>query len=444
MKYIEQIKSYLLAFLVLLSIVLTLMIWNYKPDYEFIEEAQVDEIMIGNTKELQDVLKPYRLLFRQDDQFYGTVSNDVIQDVYNKLSTWEAHEIDLIDSNLSDAEINEMLRLNNRLTLFFNEEVPLQVFNSILPFNEKEIPDANFTRLILDWTDVSSNNQLQLLFLNTEKRILFRSNIDLPNSIQFMEAIVDPIIEYRAYFEVERDSLLSLYVAQETMESIQYTYLTDETSPAIFKNILFGDPGIVRRSTDNTRTEKYNDGTSLMTVDTQNHILNYVYPPAESIAPILPAQLLFDSFDFINDHGGFTGDFRFSSMNVDKHVAEYQLFVQGHPIYSSLTTARIITTWGENRIFRYRRPYYSIDPSNDLKTFRTMRQLAPGEEVIEYLKNMEDQPFDEIDEIIVGYHLMQDAKKGLFLLEPSWFIISNNVWTRISPEQLGGANDGLE
>ncbi len=442
MKYIEQIKSYLLAFLVLLSIVLTLMIWNYKPEYTVIEEAQVDEIMIGDTKQLQDILKPYRLLYRQEDQFYGTVSNDVIQSVYDKLSTWDAHEVDLINSNLSDEQMNKMLRENNRLTLFFNEEVPLQVFSGILPFNEREVPDANFTRLIIDWSEVLSNNQLQLLFLNTKKRILLRSTIDISNSMQFMEEIVDPIKEYQAYFEVERESLLSLYVAQEAMESIQYTYFMDKTSPDLYKNILFGDLGIVKRSTDNTREEKYNDGTSVMTVDTQNHILNYVYPQAESIAPIPSATLLSDSFNFINDHGGFTADYRFSSMNVGKHVTEYQLFIQGYPIYSSITTSRIITTWGENRIYRYRRPYYSID--NEIRSFRTTKQLPSGDEVIEYLKNMKDQPFDEIDEIIVGYSLVQDIKKGIFLLEPSWFIISNNVWTRILPEQLGGANDGLE
>lgn len=444
MKYIEQIKSYLLTFLVLLSIAFTLMIWNYKPEYTVIEEAQVDEIMIGETKKLQDVLKPYRLLYRQDDHFHGTVSNDVIGNVYDTLLTLDAHEINLINSNLSDEKINEMLRINNRLTLFFNEEVPLQVFSGILSFNEKELPDASFTRLILDWTDVLSNNQLQLLFLNTEKRILLRSTVELPNSIQFMEKIVNPIQEHQAYIEVERDSLLSLYVAQEAMESIQYTYFMEKTSPDIYKNILFGDLSIVKRNIVNTWEEKYNDGTSLMTVDTQNHILNYVYPTAESIVPIPSALLLLDSFAFINDHGGFTSDYRFSSMNVGKHVTEYQLFLHGYPIYSSVTTTRIITTWGENRIFRYRRPYYSIESSNDIRSFRTTEQLQSGEEVIRYLKNMKDQPLDEIDEIIVGYHLLQDTEKGLYLLEPSWFMISNNVWTRISPEQLGGTHDGLE
>lgn len=444
MKYIEQIKSYLLTFLVLLSIVLTLMIWNYKPEYGFIEETPVDEIKIGNTKQLQDVLKPYRLLFRQDDQFYGTVSNDVIQDVYNEMSMWDTHEVDLINSNLSDAKMNDMLRMNNRLTLFFNEEVPIQVFNGILRFNEKELPDASFTRLIIDWTDVATNNQVALLFLNTEKRILLRSNIEVPNSTQFIEKFVDPIPEYHAYFEVERESLLSLYVAQEAMESIQYTYFMDKLSTDTFKNLLFGDPSIVQRNIESAQAEKYTDGTSLMTVDTQNLILNYVYPPAESIAPIPSARLLFDSFDFINDHGGFTSDYRLSLINAEKHITEYQLFVQGYPIYSSLTTTRISTTWGENRIFRYRRPYYSFDPSIDIKSVRTMKQLASGEEVIEYLEHKGNLPFDEIDEVIVGYHLIQDAENDLILLDPSWFIISNNVLKRISPEHLGGAVDGLE
>lgn len=443
MKYVEQFKSYLLALLVLLSIIFTLMIWNYKPEYAFIEETQVNEVMIGEQKPLQDILKPYRLLFRQNEQFYGTVANDAIHNVYKSLSMWEIHETELIRSNLTDTEMNELLRMDNRLALFYNEAIPLQVFNGIVPFNEKALPDASFTRLILDWSNVPSTNKLQLLFLNTEKRLLLRSTVELPNPVQFMEEVVSPIPEYHTYFEVERDSLLSLYVAQDAMESSQYTYYMDQTSPAIFKNILFSDPSIVQRNTESTQTEKYTDATSLMTVDTQNRILNYVYPQAESIAPIPSARLLRDSMDFINDHGGFTADFRLSSMNVGKHVIEYQLFLQGYPIYSPVATS-IVTTWGENRIFRYRRPYYSIDSGTNITIDQTVKQLASGEEIIEYIKDMKEQPFDEIDEVLVGYHLRQDAKLELFSLEPSWFIISNNEWTRVLPEQLGGEFSGLE
>ena len=111
-----------------------------------------------------------------------------------------------------------------------------------------------------------------------------------------------------------------------------------------------------------------------MTVDTQRKVLNYVYPAAESITPIPAAYLLRESFDFINDHGGVTADYRLTSMNIPKHVTEYQLYLQGFPVHSSMTSTRISTTWGDNSIFRYRRPYYLLDM--DIKSEKTMKELT--------------------------------------------------------------------
>ena len=51
----------------------------------------------------------------------------------------------------------------------------------------------------------------------------------------------------------------------------------------------------------------------------------------------------------------------------------------------------------------------------------------------------------DIDEIVIGYYLLQDQdEEKLFILEPSWFIISNNERLRISPERIGGTYRGLE
>ncbi|MGN7477717.1 YycH family regulatory protein [Solibacillus silvestris] len=443
MKYIEQIKSLLLAFLVLLSIVFTLLIWNYKPDYELIGESQIDEVLIGKPKELQDVLKPYRLLYRQNDQFSGTVSPNVLNDFYSYLRTWQTYELDLIDSNLSNQKMNGILRKNNRVTMFFNDEVPLQVFSNVLSFDDNDVLDASFTHLIVDWSNVSANNQLQLLFLNTEKRLLFRAYADLLDTDQFLAEVIEPSGNYSPYIEIEREASRSLYVDQNPILSTRYKYLVDEISPDVFKSVVFSNPKIVQRSEENEQSEKYTDDISFMTVDKKNRIFNYVYPLAESIAPIPSSKLLVDSFDYVNDHGGFTLDYRFSTMNIGKHMTEYQLFLQGYPIYSKTTTTRILTTWGENRIFRYRRPYYSIE--SDIPTERAQKKLVSGEQAIEYILTMEDYPFKEVDEVVVGYYLMQDKEdEKVFILEPSWFAISNNESTHISPELAGGITDGLE
>ncbi|MER2038175.1 MAG: two-component system activity regulator YycH [Solibacillus sp.] len=451
MKYIEQIKSILLTFLVLLSLVLTLLIWNYKPDYELIEETQIDEVLVGEQKELKDVLKPYRLLFHDEGQFYGTVSTNVINQLYDHLMTLNTGDVDLINSNISDVKMNEMIRTNNRVTLFFNDEIPLHVFKDILPITDSDLPDGNFTRLIIDYANIDSKNQVQLLFLNTEKKILFGAVAELDDPNLFKEEFITSVTDFSPYMEVERDMRRSLYIAQNPIETIQYRYFIDTMGPLDkYKDILFSDPNIVQHNVENLQSERYTDGTSLMTADTQNRILNYVYPPAESVAPIPSARLLKDSFDFINEHGGFTEDYRYSSMNVKKHNIKYQLFLQGYPIYSKMTTTHIVTTWGENRLFRYRRPYYTIE--SDITSIHTIKELASGEKTIEHIRSMEDYSLDEIDEIVVGYYLMQDQNqdeeqiqdRDVFLLEPSWFIISNDDWTRISPDKLGGSENGLE
>lgn len=441
MKYIEQIKSFILAFLVFLSVVLTLIIWNYQPDYELIEETQVEEVPIGGPKQYQDILKPYRVLFRENDAFTGTVSNSVLNELYSNLITWQVQGIKLLNNSITDTKVNEQLSINNRVTLFFNEEIPMQSFSNVLTFADKDQLDTSFTHLIIDWSNAEQYDQLQLLFLNTEQRILLQGYVNLPDSQRFLAQVIQPSQNYTSYIEVERDAMRSLYVPKDAIEATKYTYLDDEISPENFKNIVFTDPTIVQRNVENEQSDKYTDGTSLMTVDRQNRILNYVYPPAESIAPIPASKLLSESFDFVNDHGGFTADFRLSSMNIEKHNMVYQLFLQGYPVYSSnITTTQIITTWGENRLFRYRRPYYSLE--GDIPNERSVQSLPSGEAVVKYLRNLEDYPFDEIDEIVMGYFLMQNPDS--YILEPSWFVISNNARTRLTPEQIGGVMNGLE
>ncbi|MEK4387910.1 two-component system activity regulator YycH [Solibacillus sp. FSL W7-1464] len=442
MKYIEQIKSLLLTFLVTLSVVFTLLIWNYKPEYETIKETQVEEELVGQSKELQEVLKPYRLLYRQNEQFSGTVATATINEFYSQLRTWEIYDLDLVDTELSNIKMNDMLRKDNRVTMFFNEEMPLQVFSSLLSFNDNEIPEASFTRLIVDWSNIEKNGQLQILFLNTEKRLLYSAYAGLPDKEYFMKKVIEPANGFSQYVEVERDNLRSLYVAKDPIQSSTYTYLVDpvsvETSVSSFKKILFTDLKIVKPNNEGPQSERFTDGTSLMTVDNQNRIINYVHPPAESIAPISSSKLLIDSFNFVNDHGGFTQDFRLSYMNIGKHITEYQLFVQGYPVHSEVTTTRLATTWGENRIFRYRRPYYSI--GSFVKS--TQRELDSGEQIIESLRTENNELFKESDEIVVGYQLTQNA--DVIVLNPSWFAITNNVWKPLTPKEIGGVEVGLE
>jgi len=440
-KYIEQVKSISLTLLVFLSIALTFFIWTYTPNYELIEQSEIEEVTIGEKKEIVDVLKPYKLLYRLDNEWKGTVSATAMDGVMKSFSQWKVTDLLQVEPKLTVYKLNDMISEDNRFTLFFMGNVPLRVFQEVLPFNEQDLPEITFNRMIVDWDNYRSK-ELYLFFINTEEKSVYRGTVRIPNGLHFIEELVEPAKEYGNYQEIERTGAPSLFAVDEPVETIKYTYYIDETKPELFRNVLFADPNLVQRNEDSTQSEKYTDGMSLMTVDTISKTINYVYPAAESSASIAPSKLLQNSFDFVNEHGGITDDYRIMPLTGDNHQIDYLMFLQGLPVVSYETTTRLSTIWGDNRIFRYKRPYYSLEM--DITSEKEIKALPSGLEVIQWINTNENLALLDLDEIVVGYYLSKSENQNLYTLEPSWFYVQDGNLFRITPEMLGGVISGLE
>lgn len=436
-KYYEQVKSITLLLLVLLSVALTFIIWTYTPDLTTIEKSETEEVSIGVKKEIVEALQPYKAIFRKGNEWKGTTSAVALENIMDSMKNWEASNLLQVNTNVSAQNINEMIQGNNRVTLFFTGDIPFQTFNSALPFTDVNLPEVTFNRMIIDWNKYLFRD-LQAFFI-TDNNDVYRSNISIPNASQFMEKIINPVEEYDTYKEININDSPSLYAIDGKVETNKYTYYLNEFSPELFKKVLFADPSIVLRNVDSATSEKYTDWMAMMTVDTLNKSLNYAYPAAESSSYILPSKLVRDSFNYINEHGGFTADFRLAYMNVESHLVDYQLFLQGLPVYSYETMTRISTIWGENQIFLYRRPYYDLDMFE-----REMRELPSGEEIIQEIQESNEVELSEIEEIIIGYYLSKDENQKTITLEPDWFYIRNGIWNRVMPKIVGGVENGLE
>ena len=434
MKNVEQIKSFFLVLLVILSLILTFSIWSYKPKYKTIEESQVEQIEIGKQKELYEIIKPIRIVASENNRLIGTVENKPITKIMKSLNILKATDLRFIQSNLSEEEINNEIRAENRMTLFFPAEVPVNTFSSILNFSQKLLPDVSFNRLVIDWDDYDEHNNLRIIFISEEKRIMYNTQVTVDNE-SFKSTFMDSLSDMIPYMEYERNKKLALYIPVDSIELEQYVYKIDEISPEIFKGILFKDPNIVQKYPESTTATKYTDGMSIMTSDAGTKTINYAYPASESINEINHSDLIQNSVDFINSHGGMTGDFRYVYSNALKHITEYQLFLKGLPVYSSVTTNRITTTWGEKQIFKYKRPFFQLEMDFSSRFVH----LPSGMEIIKSLQNVQ-----EIDDIVLGYYITQNENNRIYTLEPSWFIIRDESWTRLTSELIGGIEYGLE
>lgn len=441
MKYVEQTKSAILFILVLLSMFLTVSIWTYKPVYPTFEtnSDDVEEIMIGEKKELQDILKPYRLLANDDDKLLGTTSTKSMDDMIELMQKWQINDFMLIDNDINMEEVNEYIEKNKRFLFMFNTAIPLNQFSNILKFGEAELPQAAFNRIVVDWANIETRKSVDIYFLNTENKTAYRAHAHVDDVNAYTKSMGDTLKNFMTYEEVERDNALSLYVPTGEIESIEYEYYINEVSVEVFKNMFFPDTPVIDRNAESDNVDRYIDGLALMTLDKYSKVVNYTYPAAENVADISPGKLLRNSFEYINEHGGFTADYRFSSMNVDKHITEYQLYVQGLPVFSGNIGTRIATTWGDDRIFSYRRPYYSLDIGG-----QTIKKLPTANEIVTYIKNNPEESLEEVQELQIGYYLTQEQERNLFKLEPSWFVVKGNSWQRILNEDVGGRANGLE
>lgn len=179
-----------------------------------------------------------------------------------------------------------------------------------------------------------------------------------------------------------------------------------------------------------------------MTVDTKNKMLNFVYPSAESNEIAIPSELLFQSVDFINEHGGWTDDFRFTYLNPITRTIKFTLFTDGLPVYGDVSgMTEILTTAGNNRMFKYVRPYYSFDKT--LLIEREAVEMPAGIEILQKIKEQKKVDIERIEDVAMGYILVQDFERNLFILEPHWFYLINNQWYRYTPGREGGMRHGL-
>ncbi|MFX3674352.1 MAG: YycH family regulatory protein [Paenisporosarcina sp.] len=443
MKYVEHVKSAFLLFLVGLSMTLTFSIWTYTPTYDKMQKAPAMDISIAESKRLDDVVKPYKMLFSFENGLTGTSTAFDVERILGVMKEWEFRELTMINNNLSPAELNEYSKAHNRFTIFYPTDIPFPVFDNIMPFSSTKIQETGFDRIIVDW-NFTADGDITVYFASSSTNLLYAAKANKVGNQKIEDKIIKPAMNFSKYEEIQRQDKLSLFVPSKEVEIIRYTYILKEIPPVQFKDALFDNPNKVRRSSTGSFNEEYSDDTALMNVDLLDRTFKYSYPAAESSIPGIPSEIFFDSLDFVNEHDGWTDDYRFVGLEPINQGINYQLYLQGYPVFSEMSSTTINTFWGNDQIYKYVRPYYTLDLDLSLPSETEVMILPSGKQAENMLAQVSKLDVSSVKEITVGYYLTRDDEKGLLHLEPSWFYLTDKVWTRITPETLGGGKFGLE
>ena len=437
LKYVETVKSVVLISLIVLSTTLTFSIWTYTPKYKTIEQAPTVEASIADKKEIEAIVKPYKLLFHFEEGLKGTMESDEIDSLISTLKDWKISDLEIADRDFSEEKLDIFLREKNRLTLFYQEVVPISVYSNVLNIDVSSVPEFLFDRIIVEWNSRKSLTNLH--FISSKNKTRYSAKVAAANP----QTLLSKGLDYEAYTEVNpNQDTRFIAVPENPVEFIRNTSYIAEISPSKFRDALFSDRNAVTRSQVGLNREEYQDDHALMSVNTASKKLQFVHPIAESDDSAIPSELLLNTIGFMNEHGGWTDEFRYSYIDPVRRYVKFQLFVRGLPVFSDTMPTEIEEVWGEDGIFRYARPYYTLDLTHEFKT--DTEHLMPGKEMAEILMESKVVDFKAIEEITPGYSMNQDTDLDIFILEPTWYYMINDSWISFSPEHLGGESIGLE
>ncbi len=439
LKYIEPIKSIVLILLVILSIILTFSIWTYTPHFEMNEPLPPVDVSIAEKKKISEIIKPYKTVFNFDDMLRGTTSQTDIDAIVDEMTEWQISNIALVNNDFQAEDLSKLLRKKNRFTLYFHGEVPLTVYENVLKVDEINIPEILFDRIVVDWNP--ANSEMDIYFVSRANKMLYSAKAKAEDLRGFNRSILPKARELAEYREVNPNSSSFVAVPTGPVETKSYTYIEDENSPDRFRDALFSDPNAVWRSRVGSNKEEFGDDYAMMSVDLERKTLKYFLRATESRELAIPSELLLNTINYVNEHEGWTDEFRYTSIEPESRTVKFRLFLDGLPVYTdSSSSTEIVQKWGKDQIFSYNRPYYT------LKTpFVVKSELLPsGIDIAERLSKLITLDFDTVEEIAPGYFMKHDLVKGIFILEPTWFYLMKGNWNRFSPESLGGEPIGLE
>ncbi|GER70046.1 transcriptional regulator [Weizmannia acidilactici] len=427
---LEKAKTFILTLLVLFSVFLTWMIWNNQPNYDWLNLKDLDNIAIAKEKKVSDVVLPVKILYHENSLTTGTVHDGEISRVMNLLKTWT---FDMSSSRLlPKKDLYGLMSGKNRIELDFPNPVPFSVYQNVLNFANKKIPNGNFDHIVVE-LNKGTKNLNHVYFISLVSNKVYEASTDQKAIQVFIAKLNENHDLYKPYEEFSLSGSRKVYLPAGNPVMNQYKYATTEIDIDKFKKALFVDPNFVKRVAG-----EYTNGISLLRTDESNKVLTYVNPGENIGYSMDPNHLLTRAIDFINQHSGWMDQYQYFEMNEKENKVVFRLFKDGYPVFNNDGMAEIQEYQGKNEIYKYVRPYYALSLNLPIKSAAV--QLASARNVIAQLQKDPSIQMDKVTDIAAGYRLIkEEGNEGIVSLKPAWYYCYNGTW-----RMVGGDEDGLE
>lgn len=442
MRIKELVKSIILGALVLSSIVLTVLIWDFSPDSTDIDNEPTKEVTkaIGPRfdTDISQVVAPLQLIDVHGTKVEGMPATSEVNhltDVFNKQHikkvVYIENEQTLLLRELSD----------HFLVLDYPTDIPLSMYlGETLDLQAKVPNHFKFDRLLYD-IDTSDHLVVYAIGRDRHTAVKLTTSVKVESVKQHLNELQTALRPYMNVSTNEDTINKATYIyAQKSPENLKtYRTIFNHINVEDLNAILFDDTPIVR--TTKSGNTIYNNNTGVVNYDPDKKTYHYTNLSEDEHSTRDMNISIPRTFDYINEHGGFTDDFRLFQTNDEQGLITYQMFLNGRPIFYPNQLNQIHVSWGERGIFEYSRGLLKTNVTID--NGKKADELPTAEDIRASLAGNNTIDFRKVEQMVVGYRMVSEKGPDDRLeiqensqFEPTWYVKHAGTWYEYDDGEL--------
>lgn len=410
------IKSVVLIFLVMLSLVLSYLIITYKPDYEIFTKRTTQKAQEADKDNLLSFLMPDTIVKSEKDAREEPIVANSITKVATAQVLKEKDKQKNILKLLSNTESTEA-RVRNRDI----EEVTSNGYEKI-SINYQIALDSSIIKPLF-FSEETSNVSLDfdtIVILKDRPNILYFYKTGDKNYLQvtLKEQVYNSVLdEFNKGKEVYGKYSLNnrfIYLKENVENSVVDEYSAEEVNVYKLAKDIFAKKDNIRQSADNEIT----DGYSIL--KTLTNRLSYTNPSNEGGKEVSPITAVSNTVELLEL--GYAGEGNYQLTTSLEGITIFQEAYKDSIAFSKDGHTDIISEDNSNGIYRL------TSPRRFTKTYLSTRttglyEVEKTEYVLNYLYS--NVPLNTISDIVLGYEKVYNKEQNSFSYQPAWYVKYN-------------------
>jgi regulatory protein YycH of two-component signal transduction system YycFG len=437
----ENIKSFLLTLLVLMSLVLTWSLWTYQPNYGVIENTKyIKDVNIGIKRDSTSLILPQKVLFHKSGHHYGTSDGFKMEEMINNMREWNFESLRDITSSIGEGYL-DFIHGRDGVEVIFPSEIPIETLKGIINIEDDGIRSLTFDRIVIP-VNQEQQEEAVAYFVSYKHQYVYEARLSNFPYRTFYRESYQVALRYPQYFDYKIDANHSIFLPSDPIKKSRITYYSIKFPGEDFKNALFTDQSFIKKDIQESGDETYSDGARALFIDSNGDRLRYINPIAETDQLAKSAHdTIQKSIDFVNDHSGWTDSYQFSEFDPTNQSTTFRLHIKGLPVFNYSGLSRMVLTWDGTGLFNiYQRPLFKLHLSIDSESSEVV--LPSGKTLIELLKQTPTHDLAKLEDAMVGYEMKKDLSSAKVTVEPIWCILYKGTWQKVVFEDTMGELGG--